>query len=111
MPLRPSNTRLNHKYISRLIQLLTAFVATSLFAQPRNILLNQNWKAKRTTEVVADGSQISSPSWQPVGWMEAVVPGTILTTLLHNKQIPDPFFGLNNTKIPDVYLTGRDHYT
>jgi hypothetical protein len=28
---------------------------------------------------------------------------TILTTLLHNKQIPDPFFGMNNNLIPDVY--------
>ena len=45
------------------------------------------------------------------GWMEAVVPGTILTTLLHNKQIPDPFFGMNNNLIPDVYDTGRDYYT
>ncbi len=43
--------------------------------------------------------------------MDAVVPGTILTTLLHNKQIPDPFFGMNNNLIPDVYETGRDYYT
>ncbi len=40
-----------------------------------------------------------------------VVPGTILTTLLHNKLIPDPFFGMNNNLIPDVYNTGRDYYT
>jgi hypothetical protein len=39
------------------------------------------------------------------------VPGTVLTTLLNNKQIPDPFFGLNNNLIPDVYTTGRDYYT
>ena len=111
MQLNPINSRQTCRIIAVLIILTALFLPVSLYSQPHSILLNQNWKAKRTTEVVADGSQISSPSWQPVGWMEAVVPGTILTTLLHNKQIPDPFFGLNNTKIPDVYLTGRDHYT
>lgn len=111
MQLNPAFSRLTGRIAAVLIILITLFLPVSLFAQPRNILLNQNWKAKRAMEVVADGSQISSPSWQPVGWMEAIVPGTILTTLLHNKQIPDPFFGLNNTKIPDVYLTGRDYYT
>jgi len=35
----------------------------------------------------------------------------ILTTLLHNRQIPDPLFGMNNNLIPDVYDTGRDYYT
>jgi hypothetical protein len=35
----------------------------------------------------------------------------ILTTILHNRQIPDPLFGMNNNLIPDVYETGRDYYT
>jgi hypothetical protein len=80
-------------------------------AQPRQILLNDHWKAKCVQDEVADGTQITSPKFQPVGWMEAVVPGTVLTTLLHNQLVPDPFFGLSNTKIPDIWETGRDHYT
>ena len=36
------------------------------------------------------------------GWLPAVVPGTVLTSLLANGRIPDPYFGLNNKKIPDV---------
>ncbi len=88
--------------------LLFSFVVS---AQPRQIPLNDHWKAKRAMDEVADGNQISSPGFQTVGWMEAIVPGTVLTTLLQNKQIPDPFFGMNNTKIPDVSSTGRDYYT
>ena len=90
---------------------LYLWVSLSLFAQPRQIILNNGWKAKKALEVTADGSQITGTEFQPSGWMEAVVPGTILTTLLRNKLIPDPFFGLNNIKIPDVYNTGRDQYT
>jgi len=82
-----------------------------ILAQPTEYLLNENWKAKRATDISVDGSVLTSGEFKPEGWMDAVVPGTILTTLLHNKQIPDPFFGMNNNLIPDVYETGRDYYT
>lgn len=80
-------------------------------AQPGKMLLHENWKAKRAMDINADGSEITGPNFTPVGWIDAVVPGTVLTTLLLNKQIPDPFFGLNNNLIPDVFNTGRDYYT
>ncbi len=86
-------------------------VESQLICQPVRILLDKNWKARRATEVLIDGTQITSGNFKPEGWMEAVVPGTILTTLLHNNLIPDPFFGMNNNLIPDVSVTGRDYYT
>ncbi len=82
-----------------------------LIAQPGQILLNEGWKAKRAVDVQEDGSRITSQRYQLNGWMDAVVPGTVLTTLLHNRQIPDPFFGMNNLKIADVFNTGREYYT
>ena len=82
-----------------------------VLAQPVKYLLHDNWKAKRVTDVTYDGSEITGSDYKPTGWLDAVVPGTILTTLLHNNQIPDPFFGMNNNLIPDVYNTGRDYYT
>ncbi len=84
---------------------------SQLEAQPVKYLLHDNWKAKRASDLTLDGSAITGPDYKPEGWLDAVVPGTILTTLLHNKQIPDPFFGMNNNLIPDVYDTGRDYYT
>ncbi len=90
---------------------LSFFYSFTLLAQPRQIILNNGWKAKKAIEVTADGTQLTAPDFQPIGWMEAVVPGTILSTLLRNQVVPDPFFGLNNTKIQDVYAAGRDGYT
>ncbi len=81
------------------------------YAQKYEILLNDNWQAARKTDIPADGNTISLPAYRPVGWMDAVVPGTVLTTLLHNEKIPDPFIGLNNDLIPDIYDTGRGYYT
>jgi len=84
--------------------------ATNARAQ-RTIMLHSDWKAKRCCDIVADGNEITGGTFRFNGWMDAVVPGTILTTLLHNNLIPDPFFAMNNNLIPDVFDTGRDYYT
>ena len=90
---------------------LLVILPAQLLSQPVEYPLHNNWKAKRAADITADGSVITGGEYKMEGWIEAVVPGTILTTLLHNKQIPDPFFGMNNNLIPDVYDTGRDYYT
>jgi len=91
--------------------IFSAFFFSYSVAQPSLILLNKGWKAIRATDIKLDGTVITGNAFNSDGWMDAVVPGTVLTTLLHNKKIPDPFFGMNNTLIPDVYETGRDYYT
>jgi hypothetical protein len=35
------------------------------------------------------------------GWYDAIVPGTVLTSLVSAGKYPDPYFGLNNLSIPD----------
>ena len=80
-------------------------------AQPHRIYLHDHWLAKRAIDIPVDGCEMTSDSFKPEGWLEAVVPGTILTTLLHNNLIPDPFFGMNNNLIPDVNEAGRQYYT
>ncbi|HPT21114.1 MAG TPA: glycoside hydrolase family 2 TIM barrel-domain containing protein [Bacteroidales bacterium] len=97
--------------IARFFLILLVMLPSFAVAQPSTYLLHDNWKAKRATDVLIDGSEITAPDFKPEGWLDAVVPGTVLTTLLHNKLIPDPFFGMNNNLIPDVYETGRDYYT
>ncbi len=99
-------------YIRYLITIVfSVYIAGNLFAQKQEIQLNQNWKAKRANELTVDGTVISKPGFQLYDWMDAVVPGTVLTTLLHNNKVPDPFFGLNNELIPDIYETGPEYYT
>lgn len=49
------------------------------------------------------------------GWMPAIVPGTVLNSLVYNKVFPEPYFGMNNkiesNLIPDITEVGRDFYT
>lgn len=94
-----------------LIAVLLIFLSEISLAQKQEILINKNWKAKRAGEITVDGTVISKPGFQLYDWMDAVVPGTVLTTLLHNGKVPDPFFGINNELIPDIYETGAEYYT
>jgi hypothetical protein len=82
----------------------------SLFAQDQ-YELNTGWKCINRGKVSAGGEKISLSSYSLNDWMPATVPGTVLTTLIDNKLMPDPFYGMNNEKIPDIYRVGRDYYT
>lgn len=73
--------------------------------------LKSDWVCANIRNVRFGGDTLSQTSTNLVGWIPATVPGTVLTTLLNDSLIPDPYFGMNNKKIPDIYCTGRDYYT
>lgn len=73
--------------------------------------LNKNWHCIRASGVNNTGEEISNPAYTHANWLPAAVPGTVLTSQLLNKQIPDPFYGMNNKQIPDIYTTGPAYYT
>lgn len=55
-----------------------------------------------------------SPCAAPVAqapWIEAKVPGTVLSALVEAGQVPDPYVGTNSEKIQDIGVTGANEYT
>lgn len=76
------------------------------------------WLAKKAGDVQDTGQAITSANYQTVDWLDAIVPGTVLTTLLKN-GLPghfspgfDPYFGKNSQSIPDISEQGyADFYT
>jgi mannosylglycoprotein endo-beta-mannosidase len=73
--------------------------------------LNSGWQCNNIANVTVKGEALSQPSYGLSNWLPATVPGTVLTSLLNNHLVPDPFYGMNNERIPDIFTTGRDHYT
>jgi mannosylglycoprotein endo-beta-mannosidase len=73
------------------------------------------WKMKKAGEVYNKPEEISTNKVSDDDWMPAIVPGTVLNSLVYNKIYPEPYYGLNNklesNLIPDLYYTGRDFYT
>ena len=75
----------------------------------------QPWVMCRQRDARADGAAISLRTFDAGKWHPAVVPGTVLGSLVRNGAYPEPYFGLNNAHerrlIPDISEMGRDFYT
>lgn len=73
------------------------------------------WRMKRADQTGARSEDVSTSKISAESWLPAVVPGTVLNSLVYNKVYPEPYYGLNNKLesglIPDIYQTGRDFYT
>lgn len=73
------------------------------------------WVMNRREDVADDGAAISASGYPASGWKTAVVPGTVLNSLVNDGVYPEPYFGLNNAHeqklIPDISETGPEFYT
>jgi hypothetical protein len=93
----------------------TAPVATPVTPRPAVEALGtgrwriNGWQLAAAPDVAKDGEALSRPG-QPAGvWRPATVPGTVLTTLVDRGVYPDPYYGLNNLKIPES-LARQDYW-
>lgn len=86
---------------------LSALLLPTLLWSQQRLLLESGWRCRRTDEVRASGEQVSRTSFDLSLWMPVKVPGTVLATLIQNRKVPDPMFGMNNKQIPDIYASGR----
>lgn len=73
------------------------------------------WKMMKVGDVKASAEEVSSLSYNTSDWLPAIVPGTVLNSLVYNGKYPEPYYGLNNkiesNKIPDISKVGREFYT
>lgn len=90
---------------------LLIFAITALATAHQEQEFGKGWKCQNVKNVTVSGLQLSNVSFPLHNWQPATVPGTVLTTMLNNHQIPDPFYGMNNLQIPDIYRVGSNFYT
>jgi hypothetical protein len=83
--------------------------STALRAKGAAVSGVENWHLIAAPALEASGEQLSQPHYQERGWYPAVVPGTVLTTLIARGVYPDPDYGLNNLAIPDS-LSRQDYW-
>ncbi len=76
---------------------------------------NFTWLMYKAGDVKEAAEKVSQPGYQTQQWMPAIVPGTVLNSLVYNKVYPEPYYGMNNhideKIIPDLAHAGRDFYT
>lgn len=75
---------------------------------------NYTWQMKRADETNNNGKDISSCGSHSTGWQPAIIPGTVLNSLVANKIYPEPYYGDNNRRsrklIPDITDAGSEFY-
>ena len=68
------------------------------------------WQLAAAPEVTGDGAALSRPGVsRGPQWRVATVPGTVLQTLVDRGVYPDPYYGLNNLRIPEM-LARQDYW-
>jgi len=68
-----------------------------------------DWHLAGAPGVHDNGERLSQPDYDESSWYPAVVPGTVLTTLIANGVFPDPDYGLDNLSIPES-LNRQDYW-
>ena len=58
-------------------------------------ILKYNWSIQSSEKIHSDGSIISKPGYNVNGWYPAIMPSTILETLVKNEVVKDPYYGNN----------------
>ena len=65
--------------------------------------LRSGWELIDGPSVNAGAETISAPGLDTRQWFDAIVPGTVLTTLVEQGVEPEPFHGVNNLRISEKY--------
>jgi beta-mannosidase len=73
-----------------------------LFGGIAPLELNSDWRLLDAAKVSQTGKEVSAVSYHPEGWQAAVVPGTVLTSLVQDGVYPEPLYGENNRRIPET---------
>ncbi len=98
MTRRPMPTLLSALFLS------LAFTARlAAVPLPAPMSLNTGWRLQDAAKVAAPGPSVSRVGYQPRDWFKAVVPGTVLTSLVADGVYPEPLYGENNRpdRIPE----------
>jgi hypothetical protein len=67
------------------------------------------WRLIDAPSTVLNGAALSLAGVDTSRWYRATVPGTVLTTLIDQGVYPDPYYGLDNLKIPEK-LARQDYW-
>jgi hypothetical protein len=72
-------------------------------SQPQPMVLGGGWQLQDAGKVEEGGAAVAVEGYKTQGWYAAVVPGTVLTSLVNAGVYPEPLYGENNRpdKIPD----------
>lgn len=67
----------------------------------KDVELKGDWKLQTSAKISEDGERIASLQFRPEGWYKAMVPGSVLGSLVADSVYTNVFHGRNLANIPD----------
>jgi exo-1,4-beta-D-glucosaminidase len=71
------------------------------------IPLHSGWRMESSCKLSAKADVISLPGFDDAKWHAAVVPGTIVGSLVEDKSLPDPNYGMNLKSFPGAFTDNK----
>jgi exo-1,4-beta-D-glucosaminidase len=92
-----------------------ALVLTSAFAAsahgddspPAPVFLHSDWRLESSCKLTAKPEAISLPGFDDSKWHPAIVPGTVVGSLVADKTLPDPNYGKNLNSYPGAFTNNK----
>lgn len=83
---------------------LLCLASSALAASPEPMVISSGWQLQFAGKTSQKAEEISSINYTTKDWLAAIVPGTVLTSLVNDGVYPDPLYGENNRpdKIPET---------
>ena len=76
-------------------------------APPIRIFLEDGWRMESSCKLSAKAEAIAAPGFDDSKWHPAVVPGTVVGTLVSDKTLPDPNYGINLNSYPGAFTNNK----
>ncbi len=86
--------------------LLGIFFASGISAPDPSadqVFLHSGWRMESSQKVSANGAAISRTGFDDSKWHPALVPGTVVGSLVADKSLPDPNYGENLKSFPGAF--------
>jgi exo-1,4-beta-D-glucosaminidase len=89
---------------------LSSAFAANVFAdesQLSPVFLHSDWRLESSCKVSAKPEAISLPGFDDSKWHPAIVPGTVVGSLVADKTLPDPNYGKNLNSFPGAFTNNK----
>ncbi|HET7106634.1 MAG TPA: glycoside hydrolase family 2 protein [Candidatus Acidoferrum sp.] len=92
-------------FLSSVIVLSSFFAATSYADDSPDspIFLHSNWRLESSCKLTAKAETLSLPGFDDSKWHPALVPGTVVGSLVADKTLPDNNYGKNLASFPGAF--------
>src|SRR5258705_3625899 len=71
------------------------------------VVRHSDWRLESSCKVTAKPEAISLPGFDDSKWHSAIVPGTVVGSLVADKTLPDPNYGKNLNSYPGAFTDNK----